>query len=200
MMKLYFSPSTCALAPHIVLREAKLNFTLEKVALKTHTMQGGTDYFSINPKGQVPALDLGNGELLTEGPIVSQYIADQAPNSNLIPPAGSMARYRVMEWQSYITSELHKSFTPLFNADLDEAAKKILRTILRKKYEWVDAQLNNKLYLTGETFTVADAYLFTVTKWAKYVSLDLSDLSSLQTFMMRVAERTAVQEALKAEG
>lgn len=200
MMKLFFSPGTCALAPHIVLREAKLNFTLEKVALKTHTVQGGTDYFSINPKGQVPALDLGNGELLTEGPIVSQYIADQAPNSNLIPPAGSMARYRVMEWQSYITSELHKSFTPLFNPALDDSAKKLLASILRKKYEWVNLQLNNKHYLTGEAFTVADAYLFTVTNWAKYVSLDLCDLSSLQTFMMRVGERPAVQEALKAEG
>lgn len=198
-MKLYFAPGTCSLAPHIVLCEAKLNFTLKKVALKTHTLQDGTDYYTINQKGQVPVLELDNGERLTEGPIVSQYIADQVPDSNLIPPAGSIARYHVMEWQSYITSELHKSYTPLFNSDLDDAAKKILVAILRKKYEWVDSQLINKLYLTGETFTVADAYLFTVSNWAKYVALDISDLKHLKRFINLVAERPAVREALRAE-
>jgi glutathione S-transferase len=199
-MKLFFSPGACSLAPHIVLKEAQQSFKLEKVDTGTHTTEDGADYYAINPKGAVPVLELESGERLTEGPIIAQYIADKAGRTDLLPVAGSMGRYRVMEWQNYITSELHKTFTPLFNPNLDSSAKKILAGVLRKKYEWVNTQLQSKDYLLGQAFTVADAYLFAVTGWAKYVSLDLVDLKHLQDFLARVAGRPAVREALKAEG
>jgi glutathione S-transferase len=199
-MKLYFSPGACSLAPHIVLREANLAFTLEKVDTGKHLTASGDDFYAINPKGQVPLLALDEGGVLSEGPVIAQYIADRAANTSLMPPAGSVARYRVMEWQNYITSELHKSFTPLFNPMLDAKSKGILSALLRKKYQWVDAQLTGKQYLTGDTFTAADAYLFTVTGWAKHVALDLSDLAHLQKFLARTAARPAVQSAMKAEG
>lgn len=199
-MKLFFSPGACSLAPHIVLKETQQAFKLEKVDTATHTTAGGSDYYAINPKGAVPLLELESGERLTEGPIIAQYIADKAGRADLLPAAGSMDRYRVMEWQNYITSELHKTFTPLFNPDLDSSAKKTLAGVLRKKYEWVNTQLQSKDYLLGKSFTVADAYLFAVTGWAKYVSLDLADLKHLQAFLARVAGRPAVREALKAEG
>ncbi len=199
-MKLFYSPGACSLASHIVLRETKLAFSLEKVDTATHRTEHGTDYYSINPKGQVPVLELENGERLSEGPIVAQYIAEQAARVDLIPPARSLARYRVMEWQNYVTSELHKSFTPLFNPALDGTAKQTLASALRKKYEWVDSQLHGKSHLTGEPFTIADAYLFVVSQWAKYVSLELSDLKNLQAYLQRIAERPAVREAMTAEG
>ena len=199
-MKLLFSPGACSLAPHIVLKETQQPFELEKVDTSTHTTAGGADYYAINPKGAVPVLELESGERLTEGPIIAQYIADRVGRADLLPAAGSMDRYRVMEWQNYITSELHKTFTPLFNPDLDSSAKKTLASVLRKKYEWVNTQLQSKDYLLGKSFTVADAYLFAVTGWAKYVSLDLADLKHLQDFLARVAGRPAVREALKAEG
>jgi glutathione S-transferase len=199
-MKLFFSPGACSLAPHIVLKETQQAFQLEKVDTGTHTTADGADYYAINPKGAVPVLELENGERLTEGPIIAQYLADKAGRADLLPAAGSMDRYRVMEWQNYITSELHKTFTPLFNPDLDSSAKKTLASVLRKKYEWVNTQLQSKDYLLGQSFTVADAYLFAVTGWAKYVSLDLADLKHLQDFLARVAGRPAVREALKAEG
>ena len=199
-MKLFFSPGACSLAPHIVLKETRQAFTLEKVDTGTHTTADGADYYAINPKGAVPVLELENGERLTEGPIIAQYLADKAGRADLLPAAGSMDRYRVMEWQNYITSELHKTFTPLFNPDLDSSAKKTLAGVLRKKYEWVNTQLQSRDYLLGQSFTVADAYLFAVTGWAKYVSLDLADLKHLQDFLGRVAGRPAVREALKAEG
>lgn len=199
-MKLFFSPGACSLAPHIVLKETRQAFKLEKVDTGTHTTADGADYYAINPKGAVPLLELESGERLTEGPIIAQYLADKAGRADLLPAAGSMDRYRVMEWQNYITSELHKTFTPLFNPDLDSSAKKTLASVLRKKYEWVNTQLQSKDYLLGQSFTVADAYLFAVTGWAKYVSLDLADLKHLQDFLARVAGRPAVREALKAEG
>ena len=199
-MKLFFSPGACSLAPHIVLKETRQAFTLEKVDTGTHTTADGADYYAINPKGAVPVLELENGERLTEGPIIAQYLADKAGRADLLPAAGSMDRYRVMEWQNYITSELHKTFTPLFNPDLDSSARKTLAGVLRKKYEWVNTQLQSRDYLLGQSFTVADAYLFAVTGWAKYVSLDLADLKHLQDFLGRVAGRPAVREALKAEG
>lgn len=199
-MKLYFSPGACSLAPHIVLREAGLNFSLEKVDTAKHVTAAGLDYYKINPKGQVPLLALDDGDVLTEGPIIAQYIADRAPRTKLIPAAGTLARFKVMEWQNYITSELHKSFTPLFNPEFDATAKRLHGTLLRKKYEWVNSRLADKEYLTGDTFTVADAYLFAVTGWAKYVALDLSDLAHLQSFLARVASRSAVREAMRAEG
>ncbi|WP_332774928.1 glutathione transferase GstA [Polaromonas sp.] len=199
-MKLFFAPGACSLAPHIVLKEAQLSFKLEKVDTSTHKTEHGLDYYTINSKGAVPVLELDSGERLTEGPIVAQYIADKAGRSDLLPAPGSMGRYRVMEWQNYITSELHKTFTPLFNPELDSSAKKTLASVLRKKYEWVNAQLQAKDYLLGKSFTVADAYLFVVTGWAKHVSLDLADLKHLQGYLARVAARPAVREAMKAEG
>ncbi|MDB5869418.1 MAG: glutathione transferase GstA [Polaromonas sp.] len=199
-MKLFFSPGACSLGPHIVLREAGLAFTLEKVDTSTHKTEHGLDYYSVNPKGAVPLLELDGGERLSEGPVIAQYIADKAGRADLLPAAGSMDRYRVLEWQNYITSELHKSFTPLFNPDLDSNAKKTIAKGLRKKYEWVNAQLQSKDYLLGKSFTVADAYLFAVTGWAKHVSLDLTDLKHLQDYTLRIAARPAVREAMQTEG
>ncbi len=198
--KLYYAPGACSLAPHIVLREAGATFTLEKVDTGTHRLADGSDYYAINPKGQVPVLELDDGTRLTEGPIVSQYIADRSGALALMPAAGSLARYRVMEWQNYVTSELHKSFTPLFHGGLDATAKKTLAAILRKKLEWVNEQLADKSYLTGDTFTAADAYLFVVLNWAKFVQIELANLKHIGAFMARVAGRPAVQAALKAEG
>jgi glutathione S-transferase len=199
-MKLYYSPGACSLAPHIVLCEAGLPFTLEKVDVAKHLLASGGDYFAINAKGQVPVLELDDGERLTEGPVIAQYVADQAGHTTLMPAAGSLARYRVMSWQNYITSELHKSFSPLFTAEFDASAKALHSQLLRKKYDWVDSQLAHTPFLTGDSFTAADAYLFTVTGWAKYVGLDLSHLPHLQAFLARVASRPAVQAAMKAEG
>jgi glutathione S-transferase len=198
--KLYFAPGACSLAPHIVLRETGANFTLAKVDTGTHRLADGSDYYAISPKGQVPVLELDDGTRLTEGPVVSQFIADRAGALALMPASGSLARYRVMEWQNYITSELHKSFTPLFHGGMDATAKKTLAGILRKKLDWVNDQLAGKNYLTGETFTAADAYLFVVLTWAKFVEVDLADLKHVGAFMARVSARPVVQAALQAEG
>lgn len=198
-MKLYFSPGACSLAPHILLCETNIPHTLIKVDT-SHRTEDGIDFYTINPKGYVPVLELDDGQRITEGPIIAQFIADQANRQDLMPAAGSMARYRVMEWQSYITSELHKSFSPLFNPALDAAAKAVFAAILSKKLGWVSSQLRGKPYLTGESFTAADAYLFTVAGWAKHVGLDLSDFEHLQAFHQRVGSRPAVQAAMKAEG
>lgn len=199
-MKLYYAPGACSLAPHILLRETGLNFDLVRVDTRAHTTPDGRDYHRINPKGQVPFLDLGSGESLSEGVVIAQYIADHAGNRDLMPEPGSLARYRVMEWQNYITSELHKGFSPLFNDAFDEAARTQFLTLLRKKLEWVDAQLAERTFLTGETFTAADAYLFVVCGWAGHVGLDLSDLAHLGRFLETVAARPAVHEAMRAEG
>jgi glutathione S-transferase len=199
-MKLYYAPGACSLAPHIVLREAGLPFTLEKVDSTRHLTAAGTDYFAINPKGQVPLLELDDGSRLSEGPVISQYIADTAGATQLMPAAGTSARYRVMEWQSFVGTELHKSFTPLFHDGLDTAAKTELAALLRKKLQWVDTQLQSTSFLTGDVFTAADAYLFVVLGWAKFVKLDISAMANLQSFVSRVAARPAVREAMRAEG
>ncbi|MBT9457768.1 MAG: glutathione transferase GstA [Burkholderiaceae bacterium] len=199
-MKLYFSPAACSLAPHILLREAGLAFSLEKVDTARHTFAGGQDYFQINPKGQVPMLELADGTRLSEGPVIAQYIADTAGDLGLMPAAGALARYRVMEWQNYVTAELHKSFTPLFHAELDGAAKSLLKAGLRKKLEWLNSQLEGRDFLTGQTFTAADAYLFVVLGWAPFVDLKMADLAHLQAFVQRVAARPAVRAAMQAEG
>jgi len=199
-MKLYYSPGACSLAPHIVLREAGQAFTLSKVDTSKHATATGEDYYAINPKGMVPLLELDDGSRLSEGPVIAQFIADRVGASTLMPPAGSTERYRVMEWQNYITSELHKSFTPLFNPELDAAAKQTLSAVLRKKLQWVDGQLAGRDFLTGKAFTAADAYLFTILGWAKYVNLDIADLSNIQHFLSTVSQRPAVREAMKAEG
>ncbi|MCE3606722.1 glutathione transferase GstA [Massilia sp. P8910] len=204
-MKLYYSPGACSLAPHILLCEATLPHTLIKVDTGTHLTQDGIDFYTINPTGCVPVLELDDGQRLSEGPIIAQFIADHARRDDLMPCAGSMARYRVMEWQNYITSELHKSFSALFNPALNAAAKAVFAAILSEKFAWVSRQLRGKPYLAGDSFSAADAYLFTVAGWANHAGLDLSDQDAdvfgpLQAFLARVAARAAVQEAMKAEG
>jgi glutathione S-transferase len=199
-MKLYYSPGACSLAPHILLRETGLPFVLAKVDTGRHVMADGADYYTINPKGQVPVLELDDGARLSEGPVIAQYIADRASATSLMPQAGSLARYRVMEWQNYVTAELHKSFTPLFHSDVDANAKFALAAVLRKKLEWVNTRLESTPFLTGENFTAADAYLFVVLAWAKFVQVEIGNLAHVQAFMARVAQRPAVREAMQAEG
>jgi glutathione S-transferase len=200
MTKLYYSPGACSLSPHIALREAGLNFDLAMASTKTKKLADGSDFYAINPKGYVPVLELPNGERLTEGPAIVQYIADQVPGSKLAPPAGTMERYRLMEWLNFITTELHKGFSPLFNPAMPEEAKALARTKLGDRLAWVDSQLEGKDYLMGGNFTVADGYLFTVAGWGKHVGVDIGGLKNLSAYMARVSARPAVQAALKAEG
>ncbi len=199
-MKLYFSPGACSLAPHIVAAEADVALQIEKVDIARHLTASGSDYYAINPKGQVPLLVLDDGNTLSEGPVIAQYLADQAQAHSLMPAAGTLARYRVMEWQNYIASELHKAFGLLFSPKYDASAKAQQSSLLRQRFEWVNAQLEGKSYLTGNEFTAADAYLFTVASWAKHVKLDLSDLANLQGYLIRVAARPAVVKAMREEG
>ncbi len=199
-MKLYYAPGACSLSPHIVLREAGLAFTPVKVSTKTHQIDGGGDYYAVNPKGYVPTLELDDGTRLTEGPAIVQYIADQAPASGLAPPNGTMARYKLQEWLNFITSELHKQYSPLFDPSTPDEIKTKQRDKIARRYDWIAQQLGDQDYLTGSTFTVADAYLFTVTNWAKSTGIDMARWPALQSFMKRVAARPHVQEALKAEG
>lgn len=199
-MKLYYSPGACSLSPHIALREAGLEFELAKKDLHSQTLADGSDFRAINPKGYVPALALDNGEILTEGPAILQYIADRAPDKKLAPPAGSMERVRLQEWLNYITSELHKSFSPLFNKKASEDWKSAARALLDRRIELVAQALDGRSYLMGETFSVADCYLFTVLNWTGWVAIDLSRWPSLAQYMQRVAARPTVQAALKAEG
>ena len=199
-MKLYYSPGACSLSPHIVLREAGLKFEPVLASTKTHKLQDGTDYYTINPKGYVPLLELDNGERLTEGPAIVQYIADLVPEKKLAPANGTFERSRLHEWLNFTTSEIHKTYSPLFNAAVPEEYKTMAKAKLQDRYRWVDAQLEGKSYLLGETFSVADAYLFTVTNWAKHVGLDLAPYKNVAVYMARVAARPAVQEAMKAEG
>ena len=198
-MKLYYSPGACSLSPHIVLRESGLAFDLVKASTKTHKLDDGTDYYTINPKGYVPLLELDDGQRLSEGPAIVQYIADKAPAKKLAPAAGTLERSRLQEWLNFITSELHKSFSPLFNPDMPEAAKQIYKTKIEGRFKWVDEQLKGKSYLLGEDFSVADAYLFTVTGWSKHVGVDIAGQANLNAFMERVGARPSVQAALKAE-
>jgi glutathione S-transferase len=199
-MKLYYSPGACSLSPHIVLRESGLAFTPVLASTKTHKLADGTDYYTINPKGYVPLLELDNGERLSEGPAIVQYIADQVPDKKLAPAAGTMARYRLMEWLNFITSELHKGFSPLFNPAMPEEGKALYRNKLGERFAWVNQQLEGKQYLMGEQFSVADAYLFTVAGWGQHVGVDIKPYANLGAFMARMAARPAVQAALKAEG
>lgn len=199
-MKLYYSPGACSLSPHIVLREAGLDFDLALASTKTKKLADGSDFNLVNPKSQVPVLELNDGQRLTEGPAIVQYIADQAPSSKLAPPAGTIERYRLMEWLNFITSELHKSYSPLFNPAMPEEGKAVYRGNLLKRLQWVDSQLEGKDYLMGAQFTVADAYLFVVTNWSKVVGVDMESLKNLNAFRARVAARPAVKAAMEAEG
>jgi glutathione S-transferase len=199
-MKLYYSPGACSLSPHIVLRESGLPFTPLMASTKTHKLADGTDYYTINPKGYVPLLELDDGQRLAEGPAIVQYIADKVPDKKLVAPWGTMERYRQIEWLTFIGTEIHKGFSPLFVPNMPEEAKALSRERILSRLSWVDQQLEGKQFLMGATFCVADAYLFTVTNWSKFVNLDISALKHLGAFMGRVAARPAVQEALKAEG
>ncbi|HUP91537.1 MAG TPA: glutathione transferase GstA, partial [Solimonas sp.] len=199
-MKLYYNPGACSLSPHIVARELGFDIQLEKVDLATKKTASGGDYLAVNPKGYVPALQLDDGEVLTEGPAIVQYLADQKPASGLAPANGTMARYRLQEMLGYINSEIHKNFSPLFNPKTSPELRNEKIEALQKRFGLVEKLLGDKDYLFGEQFTVADAYLFTVTNWGGFVKLDLSSFPKLLAFQKRVASRPAVQAALKAEG
>lgn len=199
-MKLYYSPGACSLSPHIVLRETATPFDLVMASTKTHKLADGTDYYTINPKGYVPLLELDDGQRLSEGPAIVQYIGDKAAASGVMPAAGTMARYRQIEWLNFISTELHKSYSPLFNPAMPEEGKAVYRKRLRGRYEYLNQQLEGRSYLMGDAFSVADAYLFTVTNWAPKVGVDIVDLAHLQAYQKRVAARPAVQAAMKAEG
>lgn len=199
-MKLYYSPGACSLASHIALQESGLAFDALAAPTKTHQLADGTDYYTINPLGYVPLLVLDDGRQLREGQVIMQYIADQVPAKALAPANGTFERYKLQEWLGFIGTELHKGFSPLFNAAMPEDAKTIAKTRLNSRLQWVDGELAGKTYLMGDTFTVADGYLFTVAGWGKLVGVDLSALAHLGAFMARVAARPAVQAALRAEG
>jgi glutathione S-transferase len=199
-MKLYYSPGACSLSPHIVAREAGIDLDLVKVDTGTHKTADGGDFYAINPKGYVPALQFDNGEVLTEGPVIAQHLADKKPQSGLIPACGSNERYHVQEMQGYINSEIHKTYSPLFDKNATPQTRQEKGDYLRKRYALIDKQLQGRDYLFGDRFSVADAYLFTVTSWAAYVKLDISAFTNLAAFQKRVAARPAVQAAMKAEG
>jgi glutathione S-transferase len=199
-MKLFYSPGACSLSPHIVAHEAGIEVRLQKVDLKTKTMTSEGDYLAINSKGSVPALQLDDGQLLTEGPTVVQYLADLKPATGLAPPAGTMARYRLQEWLGYINSELHKTYSPLFRPDTPAETRADRQAYLTRRYGVVEKQLAAHSYLMGESFTVADAYLFTVTTWASKVKFDLSPFPNVRAFQERVAARPAVKAAMQEEG
>jgi glutathione S-transferase len=199
-MKLYFSPGACSLSPHIALLESGLPFEVEQVDLKQKTLKSGGDYLAVNPKGQVPALALDGGGLLTEGPAIVQYIADQAPASGLAPKNGTLERYRLQEWLNFVSTELHKNFSPLFRPTTPDAYKAIVRETLAARFAAVNAHLAESSYLMGDRFTVADGYLFVMLRWAKNLGLDMSSYGALAAFKQRVEARPKVQDALKAEG
>jgi len=199
-MKLYFSPGACSLSPHIALREAGLDFEIERVDLATKKTRSGDDFTTINPRGYVPALRLDDGEILTEGPAILQYVADQVADRKLAPPAGSFERYRLQETLNFISTELHKGFSPLFNKDCPDAWKEVVRTALGRRFAGLDKQLADQPFLMGQDFTVADGYLFTILGWTRFVSYDLAPYPNLVAYQARVAARPAVHAALVAEG
>ncbi|MDX2234995.1 MAG: glutathione transferase GstA [Hyphomonadaceae bacterium] len=200
-MKLYYAPGACSLAPHIVLRETGAAFTLEKVDIRGKKTETGADFLAINPKGYVPALDMGDGDVLTEGVVMQQYIADQAPQTGLAPARGTRERLRVEEWLVFISSELHKTHSPLFSPATPAEARAGFIDKIGQRYDYIERTLSDgRAYLTGPAFTVADAYLFTITNWAKPVGVDLARWPNLSAYVARVAARPAVQAALVAEG
>lgn len=200
-MKLYFTPGACSLSPHIVLREAGIDADLEQVDLKSKKTKSGADYTAVNPKGQVPTLVLDNGQTLTEGPAIVQYLADQKPDSRLAPRNGTFERYRLQEWLNFITSELHKSFGALFQPAVPDDYKRIAKETISNRFAFVDRHLGKAgPFLLGSDFTVADAYLFVMATWAGYLKIDLSQWSNLKAFADRVAARPKVHEAMREEG
>lgn len=198
-MKLYYSPGACSLSPNIVAREAGIPLGLERVDTRSKKTHDGRDFWTINPKGYVPALELDTGEILTEGPAIVQYLADLKPEAKLVPAAGTFERARVQEMLGYINSEVHKTYGPMFSPSTTPEVRAERETYLRKRYGLIEKQLAGKSYLFGEQFGVADAYLFTVTNWAQFLKIDLSDFPNLMAFQARVAARPAVQAAIAAE-
>jgi glutathione S-transferase len=197
-LKLYYSPGACSLSPHIVLRELGLPFDLEHVDTKAQKTATGADFTAINPKKYVPTLQLDDGQVLTEGAVIVQYLADRKPDAQLAPPAGSMERYRLQEWLNYIASEVHKSYSPLFRAS--EEQRPALHEALTPKLAFLARHLDDREFLLGDRFSVADAYLFTVLNWSKFVGLDLGRWPALLAYLKRVRARPAVRSALEAEG
>jgi glutathione S-transferase len=195
-MKLYYSPGACSLSPHIAL----LPYDLVKVDLRAKKLENGDDFLQINPKGQVPALSLDSGELVTEGPVIVQMIADKAPAKNLAPARDSAERYKLLEWLNFITGELHKNFSPLFNPAIPDEVKNFFRDRIMGKFKYIDTQLAGRDYLMGKQFTVADGYLYTMLRWADGHKFDLAALKNLMAFKARVDARPKVQEALTKEG
>lgn len=199
-MKLYFSPGACSLSPHIILQESGLPFTIEKVDLRSKQTASGADYASINPKGYVPALETDEGVLLTEGPAIVQYLADKVPEKNLAPANGTIERYQMMSWLTFIGTEIHKNYSPLFNPASSDELKAYVKQNLTKRYGYVERMLEGGDYLVGNQFSAADAYLFVVTNWAGMLKFDLTAFPRLAAFQTRIGSRPAVQRALKAEG
>ena len=199
-MKLYYAPGACSLSPHIALREAGVPFELKKVNNKEKTIEGGGDFWKVNARGYVPVLELDNGQVLTEGPAIVQYIADQKPESGLAPKPGSFERYRLAEWLNFLTSEIHKQFSPLFKPTTPEDYKPVAKQNLATRFDWLDKQLEGKDYLMGKSFTVADGYLFVLLTWTKPTQIDLAKWPNLQAYNKRVAARPKVKEAMQAEG
>lgn len=198
-MKLYYAPGTCSLSPHIVAREAGLPLTPVRVDNRNKSTESGEDYLQINPKGYVPLLELDSGVRLTEGPAIVQYLADQAPAMELAPPNGTLERYQLQEWLNFITSEVHKQFSPLFDATMPDEAKAKFRDKLARRFDWIAGQLEGREYLMGR-FGVADAYLFAALRWTQFTGPDLARWPALQDYVARVAARPQVQAAMKAEG
>ncbi|HSN20751.1 MAG TPA: glutathione transferase GstA [Usitatibacter sp.] len=199
-MKLFYAPGACSLSPHIALREAGIPFDLVKVDTKTHTFDGGGDFYGVNGKGYVPVLELDDGVRLTEGPAIVQYIADRKPDSGLAPKPGTMERVRLQEWLNFLTSEIHKGFSPLFSPETPEDYKPVARKRLAGRFDWLSSQLDGREYLAGDRFTVADGYLFTLLGWLPFVGMRLEDWPVLKAYRDRLGTRPTVREALKAEG
>jgi glutathione S-transferase len=199
-MKLYYKPGVCSLATHIVLRELDLPFEMEAVDLATRKTTSGGDYLRVNPLGYVPALELDDGTVLIENAAILQYLADSKPAAGLAPAAGTMDRYRLIAWLSFVSSEVHKQFSPFFNPRTPAEWKEVLVARLKTRFEYLARHLQNNAYLMGERFTVADSYLFTVLRWAERFQVDLSPWPALTHYLDRIAKRPAVQAALKAEG
>jgi glutathione S-transferase len=199
-MKLYYSPGACSLAPHIVMHELGIEHTGVKVSTKTKQMEGGADFLSVNPKGQVPAIELDDGAVLTEVAAIVQYLADSKPDGGLIAPAGTLERYRVLEWLSFISTELHKSYGALFNPHASDDMRAHAVTVLKKKFAYVEQQLDGRDYLAGAQPTVADFYLFVVAGWHQWTKFDMTPYPHLLAFMGRIAARPAVQAAMRTEG
>jgi glutathione S-transferase len=199
-MKLYYVPGACSLSPHIVLLEAGLPYSLEKVSFATKKTDHGEDYMTVNSKGGVPSLRLDDGNVLTEGPAIVQYLADLKPDSGLAPRAGTFQRYQLMEILNYLTSEVHKGFSPLFNPEASAEWKAAAKTAVGKKFDWLTGFLTGKTHLIGNAFTVADAYLFTLLSWTSHVGIDLKTWPALAAYQERIAQRPKVQQALKEEG